>query len=119
MAWACVVARRFAPVLGWRCGKHRVRLCLGEGSLKESGRIPVGSPERRTGGELLNAGFIGGLAIAPNGQTLYAVQVFGQAVSAIDLPTRKEIKKVAVAAEPYTALISPGRSHALRIPVGR
>jgi YVTN family beta-propeller protein len=78
-----------------------------KGSLKEGGRIPVGPPERRTGGELLNAGFIGGLAIAPNGQTLYAVQVFGQAVSAIDLQARKEIKKVTLAAEPYTALISP------------
>ena len=76
------------------------------GSLKEAGRISIGPPERRTGGELLNAGFIGGLAISPNGQTLYAVQVFGAAVSAIDVQTRKEIKKVSLAAEPYTALIS-------------
>ena len=77
------------------------------GSLKEAGRISIGPPERLTGGELLNAGFIGGLAIAPNGQTLYAVHVFGQAVSAIDLQSRKEIKKVSLAAEPYTALMSP------------
>ena len=48
------------------------------GSLKEAGRISIGPPERRTGGELFNAGFIGGLAISPNGQTLYAVQVFGR-----------------------------------------
>ena len=46
------------------------------------------------------------LAISPNGQTLYAVQVFGAAVSAIDLQRRKEIKKVSLAAEPYTALMS-------------
>src|SRR3954469_22922840 len=77
------------------------------GSLKEAGRISIGLAERRTGGELLNAGFIGGLAIAPNGRTLYAIQVFGQAVSAIDLESRKEIKKVSLAAEPYTALMSP------------
>ncbi len=77
------------------------------GSLKEAGRISIGPPERRTGGEFLNAGFIGGLAIAPNGQTLYAVQVFGQAVSAIDLQSGKETKKVSLAAEPYTALMSP------------
>ena len=30
------------------------------GSLKEAGRISLGSPERRSGGEYLNAGFIGG-----------------------------------------------------------
>ena len=76
------------------------------GSLKEAGRISIGPPERRTGGELLNAGFIGGLAIAPSGQTLYAVQVFGMAVSAIDLGTRKEIKKITLPAEPYTAVVS-------------
>ncbi len=77
------------------------------GSLKEAGRISIGPPERRTGGELLNAGFIGGLAMAPNGHTLYAVHVFGQAVSAIDVTSRKETRKVSLAAEPYTALISP------------
>ncbi len=76
------------------------------GSLKEAGRISIGPPERRTGGELLNAGFVGGLAIAPSGQTLYAVQVFGLAVSAIDLQTRKEIKRVSLPAEPYTAVVS-------------
>ncbi len=77
------------------------------GALKEAGRISIGPPERRTSGEFLNAGFIGGLAIAPNGQTLYAVHVFGQAVSAIDLQSRTETKKVTLAAEPYTALMSP------------
>src|SRR3954465_5215100 len=76
------------------------------GSLREAGRISIGPAERRTGGELLNARFIGGLAIAPGGQTLYAVPVFGQAVSAVDLGARKEIKKVSLAAEPYTALLS-------------
>ena len=40
------------------------------GSLKEAGRISIGPPERRTGGELLNAGFIGGLAIAPTANVL-------------------------------------------------
>lgn len=78
-----------------------------DGALKEAGRISIGPPERRSGGELVNAGFIGGLAISPNGERLYAIQVFGQAVSAIDLTSRKEIKKVSLAAEPYTALLSP------------
>jgi YVTN family beta-propeller protein len=76
------------------------------GSLKDVGAIAVGLPERRTGGELLNAGFIGGLAMAPDGSRLYAAHVFGQAVSAIDLQTQREIHKAALDAEPYTCLLS-------------
>ena len=67
--------------------------CLGEGRAERSRTHHVGPPERRTGGELLNAGFIGGLAIAPDGQALYAIHVFGQAVSAIDLQTRPRDQK--------------------------
>jgi YVTN family beta-propeller protein len=77
-----------------------------KGVLKDAGSIAVGPPERRTGGELLNAGFIGGLAISPDGSRLYAAQVFGQAVSAIDLRTRREVGKAALDAEPYTCLLS-------------
>jgi YVTN family beta-propeller protein len=77
-----------------------------KGALKPAGRITIGPPERRTGGELLNAGFIGGLAIAPDGKRLYAVHVFGQALSAIDLESRREITKVNLGAEPYTVVIS-------------
>lgn len=77
-----------------------------KGTLKDAGVIAVGLPERRTGGELLNAGFIGGLALSPEGNRLYAAHVFGQAVSAIDLQTRRETRKVALDAEPYTCLLS-------------
>ena len=77
-------------------------------------------PERRTGGELLNAGFIGGLAIAPDGDRLYAVHVFGQAVSAIDLQTRREsVAKAQLEAEPYTCVLSAGRQDAVRVALGR
>jgi YVTN family beta-propeller protein len=77
-----------------------------DGALKDAGVITLGPPERRTGGELLNAGFIGGLAIAPDGTRLYATHVFGQAVSAIDVQTRREIRKVALDVEPYTCVLS-------------
>src|SRR4051794_1027792 len=77
-----------------------------DGALKDAGTITLGPPERRTGGELLNAGFIGGLAIAADGTRLYATHVFGQAVSAIDLQTRREIHKAALEAEPYTCVLS-------------
>ncbi len=77
-----------------------------KGALAESGRIAIGQPERRTGGEFMNAGFVGGLAAAPGGNTLYAIQVFGQALSAIDVQARKELKKVSLPAEPYTTVVS-------------
>jgi Uncharacterized conserved protein len=76
------------------------------GALKDAGKFAIGPPERRTGGELLNAGFIGGLAMAPDGRRLYAVHVFGQAISAIDLQARRELEKVDLPAEPYTCLLS-------------
>ena len=77
-----------------------------DGALKPAGVITLGAPERRRGEEVSNAGFIGGLAIAADGTRLYATHVFGQAVSAIDLATRREIHKAALAAEPYTCLLS-------------
>jgi DNA-binding beta-propeller fold protein YncE len=76
------------------------------GALKDAGAIAIGLPERRAGGELQNAGFIGGLAMAQDGRRLYAVHVFGQAVSAIDLETRREVSRAALDAEPYTCLLS-------------
>jgi len=77
-----------------------------KGALTAAGKISIGQPERRTGGEFLNAGFIGGLATSPDGTMLYAIQVFGQALSAIDLQTRREIKRVTLPAEPYTTAVS-------------
>jgi len=77
-----------------------------KGALTDAGRISLGQPERRTGGEFMNAGFVGGLAAAPDGKTLYAIQVFGQGLSAIDLQARKELKRVSLSAEPYTTVVS-------------
>lgn len=76
------------------------------GALKDTGAITLAPPERRAAGSLLNAGFIGGMAMAADGSRLYAVHVFGQAVSAVDLQGRRELHKAALAAEPYTCLLS-------------
>ncbi len=54
--------------------------------------------------------FIGGLAISPDGERLFAVHVFGQLVSTIDLTTRRILKDIALPAEPYTCLVSPDNS---------
>lgn len=81
-------------------------LAWSNGGLKDAGRVVIGPPERRAGGELLNAGFIGGLAISPDGRRLYAAHVFGLAVSAIDVESRREVAKATLPAEPYTCVLS-------------
>jgi YVTN family beta-propeller protein len=51
--------------------------------------------------------FIGGLAITPDGSRLFAVHVFGQILSAVDLRTGHVLRSIELPAEPYTCVISP------------
>ena len=57
--------------------------------------------------DLGGTGFIGGLAIDPQGTTLYAVHVLGRAISAIDLKSRTLLRTVDLPSEPSSALVSP------------
>ena len=50
--------------------------------------------------------FVGGIAVHPDGTRLYAVHVFGQFVSALDLATHEVIATADLPAEPYTSLLS-------------
>ena len=50
--------------------------------------------------------FAGGLAISPDGKTLYVTRVFAQTVSAIDLTSGLVIKTVTLPAEPYSNVVS-------------
>jgi YVTN family beta-propeller protein len=50
--------------------------------------------------------FTGGLAISPDGKTLYATRIFAQTVSAIDVASGAVTSTVALPAEPYAALVS-------------
>jgi YVTN family beta-propeller protein len=52
-------------------------------------------------------GFIGGVAISPDGARLFAVQVVGQLLTAVDLKTRTVVHSVMLTAEPYTCIVSP------------
>jgi YVTN family beta-propeller protein len=51
--------------------------------------------------------FVGGLAVSPDGQTLYATRVFAQSVSAIDVASGRVLNTISLQAEPYTSLVSP------------
>jgi DNA-binding beta-propeller fold protein YncE len=51
--------------------------------------------------------FIGGIAVAPDGSKLFAVHVFGQRVTSVDLSTHAILATAEVPAEPYTCVLSP------------
>jgi DNA-binding beta-propeller fold protein YncE len=51
-------------------------------------------------------GFVGGLAVSPDGLTLYAVHVLGTALSSVDLESGGVVATRKLAAEPYTCLVS-------------
>jgi YVTN family beta-propeller protein len=77
------------------------------GRLEPLEQITISAPER-TGGwsRLENAGFVAGIAMHPDGRTLYAVQVLGQALVALDVERSVLAKKVELEAEPYAVALS-------------
>lgn len=86
-----------------------------DGRLKKTGDIVIAPPDKAarqggSGGEATAAvetnGFVGGLSISPDGRSLFAVQVLGKTISAIDLESRTVRKKISLPAEPYTCLVS-------------
>jgi YVTN family beta-propeller protein len=54
--------------------------------------------------------FVGGLAVSPGGERLFAVHVLGETISVVDLKTSRVVKTIALPAEPYTCLVSPDGS---------
>jgi YVTN family beta-propeller protein len=50
--------------------------------------------------------FIGGVAVHPDGNRLFAVHVLGKAVSMVDIATGRVLRTVDLPAEPYTCLVS-------------
>jgi YVTN family beta-propeller protein len=50
--------------------------------------------------------FVGGVAVSPDGDRLYAVDVVGQTLSMVDLASGRVTRTVSVSAEPYTVTVS-------------
>ena len=57
-------------------------------------------------GVAVKEGFLGGLAVRPDGRRLYVVDVLGQRLAAVDLETGGVVKRVELAEEPYGCLVS-------------
>jgi len=54
-----------------------------------------------------DAGFLGGLAVSPDGRALYVVNVLATSLTAIDLNRQRVRATLDLPAEPYTCLVSP------------
>lgn len=77
-------------------------------ALKPGTPLVIGEPVLRPTFETLKAsGFVGGVAVSPDGARVYAVQVFGESISSIDIQTRKVLHTASLGAEPYSVLPSP------------
>ncbi|OFW21108.1 MAG: hypothetical protein A3G21_14405 [Acidobacteria bacterium RIFCSPLOWO2_12_FULL_66_21] len=76
------------------------------GKLKQSGHFALAAPQKSKGGTLINPGFIGGLAMSPDGTRIYATHVFGEMVTAFDLRGHKVVATATLPAEPYMCVLS-------------
>src|SRR3954471_1795084 len=77
------------------------------GRLTAAGSISLGPAERHPGRDVIeNAGFVAGLEISGDGRMLYAAQLYGQRIRAIDLAQRKIVATADLPAEPYTCILS-------------
>src|SRR5262245_62778869 len=82
------------------------------GGLKATGQLVLARPSLQPSWDNVEAaGFIGGVDVAGDGKTLYAVHVLGKKLTAVDLVRRRVRQSITLPSEPYTALLSrDGRS---------
>jgi DNA-binding beta-propeller fold protein YncE len=81
---------------------------LQNGRLTAAGSISLGPAERHPGRDVIeNAGYVAGMALSADGTRLYATQMYGERVRAIDVAQGKVIATAQLDAEPYTCLLSP------------
>ena len=77
------------------------------GRLAAAGNIPLGVAERHPGRDVIeNAGYVAGITISADGRRLYATQIYGQKVRAVDLEKRQIVATADLDAEPYTCVLS-------------
>lgn len=83
-------------------------LTFTNGRLALAGNIRLRDAERHPGeGSIENAGFVAGMAMSADGTRLYAAELFGERVEAIDLTQQKSVAAAPLGAEAYTTVLSP------------
>jgi YVTN family beta-propeller protein len=70
--------------------------------------LTIGPAQKKVDDERLeNPGFVAGLALSPDGRVLYAAQVYGETVTAMDVETGRLVARAPLPAEAYGVLVSP------------
>jgi YVTN family beta-propeller protein len=78
------------------------------GRITASGTIPISAAERHAGRDTIeNAGYVAGMVLSADGKRLYAAQIYGEKVRAIDLAQKQVVATAELDAEPYTCVLSP------------
>ena len=70
----------------------------------------IGPPQKTVQGELVDPGFVAGLALSPDGRLLYAADVFGESVAAVDVESGEVVARAPLAAEGYATAVAPDGS---------
>jgi YVTN family beta-propeller protein len=92
-------AANSVQALTWRNGALQKSAVI---SLKPPAELPTEGTNRPNA---TPQSFVGGIAVSPDGARLFAVHVFGELLSSVELASGT-VKSVALAAEPYTCLVS-------------
>jgi DNA-binding beta-propeller fold protein YncE len=77
------------------------------GRLVPGRTLVLAPPQKDKDGGFENPGFVAGLAISPDGRTLYAAHVFGESLAAVDVESGKVVAQAKLPAEAYATLVSP------------
>jgi sugar lactone lactonase YvrE len=70
----------------------------------------VAPPQKTVREQLHNAGFVAGLALSPDGRVLYAAEVYGESVSAVDVDSGEVLARAPLGAEGYATAVAPDGS---------
>ena len=82
------------------------QFALQNGRLTAAGSISLGAAERHPGRDAIeNAGYVAGIVLSPDGRRLYATEMYGERVRAIDVEPGKIVATAELGAEPYTAVL--------------
>jgi YVTN family beta-propeller protein len=80
----------------------------GEGRLVPGREMRIAPPQKSDWeGRMESPGFVGGLALSPDGKTLYAAEVYGESLAALDVASGRVLALAPLAAEAYGVLASP------------
>ncbi|MFN8095108.1 MAG: bifunctional YncE family protein/alkaline phosphatase family protein [Vicinamibacteria bacterium] len=70
----------------------------------------IGEPQKTVRGELQSPGFVAGLALSPDGRVIYAAEVFGESVAAVDADSGAVLARAPLGAEGYATAVAPDGS---------